>query len=376
MNRHPLAPLAFDLPPDRCAVVAEAGQCMEGSVDRAVAMVDQAADAGAWGFKVQMLNPVDLAAPGAPLYWRDRLGRGDQRQAFFASGLVPYRAWGPVRDRCHDRGLAFVATPFDADAVDACVELAVDGIKVASGDLTNAPLLDRCVTAAAHLGCLLIISTGAATEEEILDAAARVNRPRRSHAAPDVVWLACTLAYPTPDGAAHVARIPELGRLLSAARLRGAVSISEARWMVGYSDHTTGWGTGIAAAAAGALLCEKHFTDGHAHTVPDNDIALGPEALAEYVQGADYGALLRGRPDLEPDRVEEAARHGARRSLHLVKHLDAGDIITPDHLAALRPGGGMDPALATFLVGQRSVEARSPGMLDGKGILVQPVPAP
>lgn len=353
----------FAVPVDKCAVLAELGQCMEGSVDRAVSMVDAAADAGAWGAKVQMLTPDRLAAAGAPLYWDDRLGRIDQRDAFYSSGLVSYRAWGPVRDRCHARGLAFVATPFDADAVDACVELAVDGIKVASGDLTNGPLLDRCVTAAARLGCFLIISTGAATEEEILDAAARVNRPRYSHAAPDVVWLACTLAYPTPHDAAHVARIPELGRLLSAARLRGAVSLSEARWSVGYSDHTTGTVTSLAAAAAGALLCEKHFTDGHAHTVPDNDIALGPEALGHYVANADIGAALRGRPDLEPDRVEEAARHGARRSLHLVKHLDAGDIITADHLAALRPGGGMDPGMAERLVGQRAAKAMEPGPL-------------
>lgn len=363
MNRHPLAPLAFDLPPDRCAVVAEAGQCMEGSVDRAVAMVDQAADAGAWGFKVQMLNPVDLAAPGAPLYWRDRLGRDDQRQAFFASGLVAYRSWGPVRDRCHDRGLAFIATPFDSDAVDACVELGVDAIKVASGDLTNTPLLSRCMAAAAHLGCRLIVSTGAATEDEIQHVARVLAAYRPEHAAPDVVWLACTLAYPTPDHAAHLARIPELARLVSLARYRGAVSISEARWSVGYSDHTTGTDTSLAAAAAGAVLCEKHFTDGEAHEVPDNDIALNPWDLATYVTNANRGAALRGRADLEPDPAEEAARHGARRSVHLVKHLGAGDVITDAHLAVLRPGGGLAPSVAGWLIGQRAAVAMEPGML-------------
>lgn len=361
--------------PSRCVVVAEAGQCMAGSVPRAVAMVDQAADAGAWGFKVQMLTPDRIAAPDAPLYWDDRLGRANQRDAFYASGLVPYRAWGPVRDRCHDRGLAFIATPFDGDAVAACVELGVDAIKVASGDLTNTPLVDECIDAAAHLGCLLIISTGAATEDEILKVASRlIYRDRGDRRAPDVVWLACTLAYPTPDHAAHVARIPALARLLGAARVRGPIPIDAARWSVGYSDHTEGTGTSIAAAAAGAVLCEKHFTDGAAHEVPDNDMALGPEALAEYVHGANYGATLRGRSDLVPDQAEYAARHGARRSLHLVRHLDAGDVITAAHLAALRPGGGMPPSMAAHLIGQRSVVAREPGMLTNEGILVSPVP--
>lgn len=339
---------AARLTPGRCHVLAEGGQCMEGDVHRAVQMAIAAASAGAWGFKVQMLTPDRIAAEDAPIYWEDTLGNTTQREAFQRAGLVPYTAWAPVVDACREHGIAFAATPFDAEAVDACVELGVDAVKIASGDLTNHTLLDHAAEAADHLGARLIVSVGAATVDEVLAAMNVVHLWPGLH----TTWLACSLVYPTPVWEANLARIVSLADLWE-----------RDNWTTGYSDHTRPTHTALAAAALGAVLLEKHYTDGRGGEVQDNDFALDAHDLEEYVENANEGARLRGVGDLLPTQAEEAARDGARRSVHLTRDLAAGDVIGPDDLIALRPAGGLSPEGMAELVGQRVAEAVPAGVL-------------
>lgn len=343
---------AARLPERDAAVLAEAGQCMEGDVHRAVQMALKAADAGAWGFKVQMLTPDRIASADAPVYWQDTIGNTDQRGAFTRAGLVNYYDWAPVVEVCRENMIAFAATPFDEDAVEACVRLGVDAVKVASGDLTNYPLLSLCAEAADDLGARLIISTGAALNEEVLTAMDLIagDWPRLH-----VTWLACTLAYPTQVWDANLGRIPALAALPRNPR---------STWTFGYSDHTLPTYTALGAAAAGARLLEKHYTDGHAAQVEDNTFALDAEGLEEYVANAGMGATLRGEVTFdEVLPAEEAARHGARRSLHLTRPVAAGEAFTASDFVALRPGGGVSPSHALTLPGHRPAEAVPAGRL-------------
>jgi len=340
--------------PTRTAVLAELGQTMEGDVARAITLTTACADAGAWGIKVQLLRPDLIAAEAAAVYWDDEHGYGDQRTAFTAAGLVAYDAWLPLREHCAGLRLAFVATPFDAEAVAACQALQVDAIKVASGDLTNVPLLTACREAALALQVPLLVSTGAATAAEVEAALAHL-----AVMPPELlVGLACSLQYPTPSSAANLARIGTLAAM---------------GWpTVGYSDHTPHPWTALAAAAAGARLLEKHVSDGVAHGVPDNSFALtpgldpaGPAGLAEYVANADEGARLRGDPELAPHAGELPARTGARRSLYWAASLEAGEQVAAGHVVPLRPHvpAAVDPADVGLVVEQqltRPVTAGAP----------------
>ena len=346
-----------------CHVVAEMGLCMEGDTNTASRMVAEAAAAGAWGVKVQLLRPDHLATSDAAPYWSDHLGNATQREAFARSRPLPYDAFGPLRSEAATLGLAFLATPFDLDAVEACISLGVDGIKIASGDLTNEPLLQAAADAAFRLGVPLVVSTGAATADEIWNAQATI---LVSSGLVNVVWLACTLAYPTPTAEAHIARIPALGNLV------GANVPGSSRAMVGYSDHTVDDFTSLAAAAAGAVLVEKHFTLGDAHNTPDNAMALDPFALASYVVNADAGALLRGEGRLVPHGVEEAARHGARRSVAAAHDLAPGDVLAPGDLTALRPATGLPPSLTSRLYGTAVVRPVPQGALLAPDDLADP----
>ena len=299
-------------------VVAEAGQCNQGQVDLAIRMAGAAHDAGAWGFKTQLLTPEKIAAPDAPKYWDDGFGTTNQREAFTRAGLVDYGAWSAVKEACDEIGIAFFATPFDLDAVWTLAEMGVKHFKIASGDLTYRDLILAC----AGSGAEVILSTGAAHQDEI---------DRALEWAPDATILACTLSYPTPLTSAHLARIDALK--------------ARYRWTrVGYSDHTSHPATALAAAAMGADMLEVHYThDQNADDVPDHAMAVDPDGLLRYCEAAHVGATLRGDGTLAPRPEELRARQGARRSAHATRDLPAGHVLTLGDVEWLRPEGPIEP---------------------------------
>lgn len=318
----------------RCRVLAEAGQCMEGSIDTALQMVDDVADAGAWGIKTQLLRPETIATPDAPKYWDDEFGTRTQQDAFRAAGLIGYDRWGPVRQRCADRGIAFVATPFDLDAVDALEDIDVDAYKVASGDLTWVELLDRVVDTRRPV----LLSTGAAWQDEVETAVERM-LARDPSLRYRLVLLACSLVYPTPTADANVGRVGRLREM-----------VSESGWScvrVGYSDHTTVPWTAQYAAAAGAVLVEKHYTlAGLDGPVADHGMAVDGDGLAAVVSSANRGAAMWGVDSIMPTVKEERARYGARRAVYAVRDIAPGAPVSADDVVALRPcpPNALDPA--------------------------------
>jgi N,N'-diacetyllegionaminate synthase len=298
---------------------------MEGSIDLAIKMVHDAADAGAWGIKTQLLRPETIATSDAPKYWDDDLGTTNQREAFSRAGLIGYGEWGAVREAARSRHLAFVATPFDLEAVDALEAIDVDAYKIASGDLLYVPLLKRVV----ETGRPIFLSTGAAWLDEvdtIIELMLRWDPSVRYR----LIVLACSLVYPTPLMDANIGRI---GRLRELFAERGWSQIR-----VGYSDHTTGVGVSREAAAAGAILLEKHYTYRDADgPVADHSMAVDPDGLAEVVREANAGARIYGDELIVPSEAEERARAGARRACYLTRSVEAGEYVLADDVRYLRP---------------------------------------
>lgn len=296
-------------------VVAEAGQCMEGSTVEAKLMAEKAADAGAWGFKVQMLDPDLIATPFSKKYWNDDLGTHSQHEAFVKAGVIAHNDWADVVTHCQVLGLEFLATPFDEGAVEALKGYETGWVKIASGDITNTSLL-RAVGALPD-DWQIVLSSGAATTHEIDAALGHLGRKR-------LYLLACTLAYPTPIEQAHLARIETLRERYP--------------WlMIGYSDHTSHHGTALAAAAMGAEMLEVHYTRRRFGKVADQAMAVTPQELAVYVEAAEFGAKLRGSYEIAAQDIELPAKEGARRSLYTATEVAAGDAWTAANVIALRP---------------------------------------
>lgn len=306
---------------------AEVGQC-EGDIQYALDAVDAVSEAGAEVIKVQVLRPEWIASPGAKRY--DAYGAGLlQRDAF--DKYLGYEAWKDIAEYAHKNGLRFIAAVFDEEAAREMGDVA-DELKIASGDITNRPLIEAAVQEGRGG---LTLSTGAATSAEVITAVHWIQKARRRV---ELTLLACHLQYPSHPGDAHLGRVLALGGL-----------IHQLGWKttgVGYSDHTTGTSTTPLLVAMGVAAQEKHFTlkgPGHGG---DHEFAVDAKGLKEMCQARDTIVNMFGNIELEPTDGERAARVGARRSIHALRDIRKGEMVSRENTAPLRPfvEGALQPA--------------------------------
>lgn len=302
-------------------VIAEWGQTNRGDIDIACRQATVAAKAGCFAAKWQLLTPGMLAAPDAPAYWAHAHPGEQQRDTFARNGVLAYDQWEPVVQRCGEEGIVFLATPFDLRAVEALFEFKVPAVKIASGDITYRDLLE-------HIGATdmaVFLSTGASSGAEIARALDWLGDDTR------VTLLACDLVYPCTEDRANLARVSSLRADFA------AFPDDDGRIDVGYSDHTFGTAAALAAAALGAVALEKHVTLDCDGGTPDDEMGLPFQRLAEYVQAAKRGEMLRGSGVLAASPWETPARIGARRSWHATVDLRSGDRLDGSSVRALRP---------------------------------------
>ncbi|MGD8451886.1 MAG: N-acetylneuraminate synthase family protein [Phycisphaerae bacterium] len=312
-------------------IVAEAGVNHDGSTDKAHALIDVAAQAGADAVKFQVFHAAELATAGAATAgYQQATGQTSQQQMLAALELTD-AAFHELRDHCRQRGLEFLATPFSPADVERLRQLDVRAIKIASTDLNNTPLLQ----AAAEADLPLIVSTGAATFEELRTA---VMRLRFWGTASRLILLHCVSCYPTPLEAANLRAVAELS---------GRFSVP-----AGFSDHTLSTHVGGWAVAAGACLLEKHFTLDRSASGPDHAMSLTPAELSEYVAIVRTVEAALGTGQLGMTEIEADVRAVARKSVVAARAIPAGTPLTPDMLTIKRPAGGVQPDLIHSLVGR------------------------
>lgn len=319
---------------DRCRpyVIAEAGVNHDGELQKALALVDTAAEAGADAVKFQVFRAAELvsASAGTAAY-QQTTGETSQRRMLKLLELSE-AVFERIRTHCRRRSIEFIATPFSPPDVPRLCRLGVRAIKIASTDLNNTPLLRTAI----ETGRPLIVSTGASTAEEMHVAVARFHA---WGAADRIVLLHCVSHYPTPLEAANLRAIAEM---------RAAFGLP-----CGFSDHTVSTRIGAWAAAAGACVLEKHFTLDRSAPGPDHAMSLSPGELKKYIDGVRavetvLGSGVLGMTDLEAD-----VRSVARKSVVAATSIIAGTVLTPDILTSKRPGGGIAPDQLEALTGRR-----------------------
>jgi sialic acid synthase SpsE len=319
-------------------VIAEIGLNHGGSLDRALALVDAAAAAGASAVKLQTLVADGLVAPGAPA---PAHVRATSMREFFATFELDEAAHHAIAARARAHGLALMATPLCAPAVDLLERVGVDAYKIASGDLTWDHLIGRC----ARTHKPVVISTGMASAEE----AGRGLASARAGGASQVALMHCVSAYPVPEGSEN---------------LRAIATLSETfRVPVGLSDHGADTFAVPMAVAMGASLFERHIVLAAGDGSIDADVSSTPEEFADLVRAAGRAARALGTGEKRCLPAEEANLRASRRGLYAVRSLPAGHLIGPDDVIALRPLAGLDANHGPRLVGgrlSRNVEAGMP----------------
>jgi N,N'-diacetyllegionaminate synthase len=324
-------------------VIAEAGVNHNGDLKLARALIDVAVEAGADAVKFQTFRADRLVTPDAPKAEYQRQATGDAESQFEMLRRLELSADAhhELQSYCHERGIIFLSTPFDEEAVDLLDELGVPAFKISSGDLTNSPLLEHV----ASKGKPVILSTGMSELSELIEAVSVLNMA----GCDNPVLLHCVSNYP--------AQPPEVN-LRAMQTMRSAFDVP-----VGFSDHTEGIDVTLAAVALGACVIEKHFTMDRTLPGPDHRASLEPAELRELVRSIRRveNALGSGRKVPAPSEIETAKV--ARRSLVAARDIPAGATLERDMVVIRRPGTGMSPAMLNTLIDLEAAQEISSGTL-------------
>jgi N-acetylneuraminate synthase len=313
-------------------IIAEAGSNHEGKLEQAKKLIDIAADASVDAVKFQtFLADKIIAKTGLKTEYMKKVGMKGTVYNVFKKIELP-RKWLPELARyANRRGVIFLSSAFDKEGVNLLDEIGVPAFKIASGELTNLPLLKFT----AEKRKTLIVSTGASTMDEIEEALSVIKS-----AGNDVILLHCVSDYPAA---------------IEDANLKSMVSMRQIFQIpTGYSDHTLGIIAPLAAVAMGAVMIEKHFTLDRSLPGPDHSFALEPQELKDMVKNIRTVEKLFGSPVKRPTEAELENRKLGSKSIFAKRDIAVGTTITEEMLAILRPAIGLQPKYLGVVVGRKA----------------------
>ena len=314
-------------------IIAEMSGNHNQSLERALAIVDAAAEAGAHALKLQTYTAetltLDIAEGEFFISDENSLWKGASLHQLYQQAYTPWEWHQPIFERCRERGLICFSTPFDETAVDFLESLNVPAYKIASFENVHLPLIRK----AAATGKPLIISTGMASIAELDEAVTAA----REVGCRELVLLKCTSTYPASPENTNIRTIPHMRELFGCE--------------VGLSDHTMGLGVAVAAVALGATVIEKHFTLRRADGGVDSAFSMEPDELKILVSETEQawqglGKIHYGSTPLETKSLVY------RRSIYIVHDLKAGDVMTSENIKVIRPGYGLPPKYLDIILGR------------------------
>jgi N-acetylneuraminate synthase len=299
-----------------------------------LAIVDAAAKSGAHGLKLQTYTPdamtLDLDEREFHIGDPASLWAGTSLYKLYGEASTPLDWHRPIFDRARSLGLVVFSTPFDEAGVEFLERLNVPCYKIASFENTDM----RLIRGVAKTGKPVIISTGMATLAELDEAVGTA----REAGCTDLILLKCTSSYPATPQNSNLLTLPHLRDLFSC--------------QVGLSDHTMGIGVSVASVALGATVIEKHFTLSRADGGVDSAFSMEPGEMAMLVTETHRAWQGLGQVSYGPTEAERKSLV-FRRSLYICEDLQAGDVLTPRNLRAIRPGFGLPPKFIEVLMGKR-----------------------
>jgi len=324
----------------KVVIIAEAGVNHNGDLQKAIGLIDSAAEAGADYVKFQTFKAEKIVNPTAQKadYQRNNMQGDEDTQFGMLKKLEMGEEWYPVLiQRCREKGIHFLSTGFDVDSIDFLDDLAIPFYKIPSGEITNKPYLQHI----ARKGKDIILSTGMADLQEVREAvevleAEGITRDR-------ITVLHCNTEYPTPMEDVNLLAMHHIAR--------------ELQVKIGYSDHTLGLEVPIAAVALGAVVIEKHFSLDRTLPGPDHAASLEPAELKSMVRAIrNIELAISGSGIKEPSESEKKNIAIARKSMHVKQDLPKGHIIQEEDVIALRPADGISPMEIDRILGKTIVK--------------------
>ena len=313
--------------------IAEMSGNHNQSLNRALAIVEAAAEAGAHALKLQTYTAdtitLDVSEGEFFIDAPDSLWKGMSLHKLYQQAYTPWEWHKPIFQRCRELGLIYFSTPFDETAVDFLETLDVPCYKIASFENVHLPLIRKV----AATGKPIIMSTGMASLAELDEAVTAA----RDAGCSDLILLKCTSAYPATPENTNLCTIPHMRELFDCE--------------IGLSDHTLGIGVAVAAVALGATVIEKHFTLSRDDGGMDAAFSMEPVELRTLVIETERAWQALGKVMYGPTEAEKASLQ-YRRSIYIAEDLKAGDVLDGNNTKIIRPGVGLPPKYLDVVLGR------------------------
>ena len=311
-------------------VIAEVSANHLGRIDRALAIIDAAADAGCDAVKLQTFTPssMTLESSDGDFHIPDGPWKGRSLWDLYDEAHTPWEWHASLFAHATARDLVIFSTPFDEESVIRLDELGTPAFKIASFELVDLEL----IRAAARTNKPLIMSTGMASDEEVAEAIDTA----RTAGNGGIALLHCISGYPAPIAQTNLRRMEALAKY-------GTV--------IGISDHSAGAIVPIAAVARGASIIEKHLTLSRADGGPDAGFSLEPAEMTEVVRCCELAWSALGDGSSKRPRAEDGSRR-FRRSLYAADDIAEGQQLTRSNVRSIRPGFGLPPRELPNVIGK------------------------
>jgi len=318
---------------DGCTIVAEVSANHNGSFETAVDLIKAARDCRADAVKFQAYTPDTLTINVDNDHFRIQHPKwgGQTLYELYEKAQTPWEWLGDLKGVCDEVGIMFLCSAFDRTSVDLLESIGICAHKISSFELVDIPLIEY----AASTGKPLILSTGMADVCEIRDAVDAA----RTAGAGEITLLKCTSSYPATPKEMNLRTIPDMERLFKCS--------------VGLSDHSRGIGAAICAVALGASVIEKHFTLSRETETPDSFFSIEPAELKDLVDNVRIAEVAAGCVHYGMTEKEKENR-AFRRSLFVVKDMQAGEVFDETNVRSIRPGYGLAPKHWKHLAGRRA----------------------
>ena len=317
---------------DKPFIVAEMSGNHNKSLDRAIKIVEAAAESGAHMLKLQTYTADTLTSKNSDFLISDSksLWKGKTLYDLYKEAYTPWEWHEKIFKRCNELSMLCFSTPFDETAVDFLEKLNVPAYKIASFENIHLPLIKKV----AQTGKPVIISTGLAIETEIEEAVEAL----KIGGCKQFCLLKCTSAYPASPENSNILTIPDLRKKFNCE--------------VGLSDHTLGIGVALAAISHGATIIEKHFTLDRNDGGVDSSFSIEPNDMKILIKESVRTWQSLGNISYGPTDPEKGGLK-LRRSIYIVKNIESGQKLTKENLRIIRPGKGLAPKYYEELLGRK-----------------------
>jgi pseudaminic acid synthase len=314
-------------------IIAEMSANHNGSVERAIQIIEMCKKMGADAVKIQSYtaDTITIDSNNEDFLINEGLWKGHSLHSLYKWAETPNEWHTQLFKRAKEIGITLFSTPFDETAVDLLEDLDVPAYKVASFEIVDLPLIKYI----AKTGKPMILSTGMANADEIKEAV----EVARENGCESIALLHCISSYPAPIEQSNLRTIEDLRQKFNV--------------VAGLSDHTLGTIVATTAVALGASIIEKHVKLNDYEDGPDSDFSLLPMELKELCSKSKEAWQALGERTY---KIQEAEMDSLkfRRSLYAIKDITIGEKITTENVKSIRPGYGLAPKHYESILGKKA----------------------